>query len=65
MNYAMFFSRDGKAIHEAIGVGVTSYLRFLGVTSLGSHGCVRLSSEHAATMFAWTPVGTKVHIEAA
>jgi lipoprotein-anchoring transpeptidase ErfK/SrfK len=64
MNFAMFFSRDGKAIHESHGVGVTSYLRYLGVTSLGSHGCVRLASDNAATMFEWTPVGTKVYVQA-
>ena len=65
MDFAMFFSKDGKAIHESHAVGVTSYLRFLGVTSVGSHGCVRLSSEDAATMFAWTPMGTKVYVEKA
>lgn len=65
MDFAMFFTRDGKAIHESHAVGITSYLRFFGVTSLGSHGCVRLSSEDAETIFEWAPIGTRVHVELA
>jgi lipoprotein-anchoring transpeptidase ErfK/SrfK len=65
MNFALFFSRDGKAIHESMAVGPTSYLRYLGVTSLGSHGCVRLASKDAEVIFNWAPVGTQVSVELA
>jgi lipoprotein-anchoring transpeptidase ErfK/SrfK len=60
MDYAMFFTRDGKAIHQGVAVGLTSLLRYLGADSVGSHGCVRLAEEDAATMFEWTPRGTPV-----
>jgi len=64
MNYAMFFSADGKAIHEGYMVTVTSFLKAAGIDSIGSHGCVRLGSANARTMFDWAPMGTVVEIKA-
>lgn len=65
MNFALFFSRDGKAIHESSGVAATSYFRYFGITSLGSHGCVRLASSDAETIFKWAPAGITVCVESA
>jgi len=62
MSYAKFFSADGKAIHQASAVWLTSTLRTLGMDGIGSHGCVRLSEENARQLFDWTPEGTMVHI---
>lgn len=63
MNNAMFFNFfEGIAIHEAFGVLTTSYLKFAGVDSVGSHGCVRLSQRDARTLFDWAPVGTSVEV---
>jgi lipoprotein-anchoring transpeptidase ErfK/SrfK len=60
MNFAMFFSADGKAIHES----ESFHLRNLGMTfgfdSAGSHGCVGLPHDAAETMFNWTPPGTRL-----
>jgi lipoprotein-anchoring transpeptidase ErfK/SrfK len=61
MDYAMFFYH-GYAIHMAYMVGVSSYLKWAGVDSLGSHGCVRLSESDASILFDWTPVNTPVVI---
>lgn len=62
MNYAMFFTHDGKAIHESHVVGPLSFLKFLGAESIGSHGCVRLSHEDAVEIFEWAPLGAGVQI---
>lgn len=64
MNYAMFFHR-GQAIHESHAVGVSSFVRSWVPFSdrlLGSHGCVRLASSDAQTLFNWTPMGTPVQV---
>jgi lipoprotein-anchoring transpeptidase ErfK/SrfK len=68
MNFAMFF-HGGEAIHESNAVGPMSYARtFLRAVGLGeedpfgSHGCVRLSSDHAETLFDWTPMQTPVDV---
>src|SRR4051794_26539714 len=45
MDYAMFFTRTGEAIHQSHLVGPLSYLKYLGVGSVGSHGCVRLTEK--------------------
>ncbi|MET0028240.1 MAG: L,D-transpeptidase [Candidatus Thiodiazotropha sp.] len=63
MNYAMFFTLDGKAIHQAYAVSVTSILKDVGMNSFGSHGCVRLSEANAETLFSWTPMSTTVFID--
>lgn len=63
MNYAMFFTLDGKAIHQSQAVGLTSIMKDMGFDSLGSHGCVRLAEENAAILFKWTPMSTTVFID--
>jgi lipoprotein-anchoring transpeptidase ErfK/SrfK len=65
MNYAMFFSSDGKAIHQYHGILPLAVVRAAksGVSDwFGSHGCVRLTEEDAKTLFDWTPIGTPVDI---
>ena len=49
MDYALFFTADGKAIHMSHAVGPCSYLKYFGIESIGSHGCVRLAEEDAVT----------------
>lgn len=61
MNYAMFFNQ-GIAIHQAYLVMTVSYLKFAGLDSFGSHGCVRLSEHHARILFDWTPINTSVEV---
>jgi len=63
MDYAMFFTKDGKAIHESRAVGPTSYLKMMGVDYFGSHGCVRLSGSDAKKLFFWSPMRTPVFID--
>lgn len=60
MNYAMFFTSDGKAIHQGTAVGLLSYLKYMDIGNVGSHGCVRLSEDHAAQLYTWAPIGTRV-----
>jgi lipoprotein-anchoring transpeptidase ErfK/SrfK len=62
MDFAMFFTMDGKAIHKSHFVGPISFMKFFGADSLGSHGCVRLSDKDAQALFDWTPIGTPVDI---
>lgn len=63
MDYAMFFTYDGKAIHQAYGVWVTSILKDLGADYFGSHGCVRLSESNAKELFEWASMKTPVFID--
>ena len=65
MDYALFFTRDGKAIHKGYMVGPVSYLKFGGFESFGSHGCVRLADNDARTLFDWAAVGTSVEVRRA
>ena len=51
MDYAMFFTTTGEAIHQSHLVGPLSYLKSLGLGFVGSHGCVRLAPENAAILF--------------
>jgi lipoprotein-anchoring transpeptidase ErfK/SrfK len=62
MNHAMFFTHTGEAIHQGVAVGPLSYLKWAGISSIGSHGCVRLSEDHATALYTWTPLGTPVHV---
>lgn len=62
MDYALFFTSDGKAIHMAHLVGPCSYLKYFGIEAIGSHGCVRLAEEDAKWLFDWTPLHTPVHV---
>src|SRR4051794_10682736 len=48
MDYAMFFTTTGEAMHQSHFVGPLSYLKSLGMGAIGSHGCVRLAEEDAA-----------------
>ena len=62
MNYAMFFTKDGKALHQYHGLVPLSIIRTLksGTDYFGSHGCVRLTENDARTLFQWTPHRTIV-----
>lgn len=60
MNFAMKFSEDWKAIHESEHFGLRNIGVSLGMTSLGSHGCIGLSHDDAKVLFDWTPLGTPV-----
>ena len=68
MNYAMFFTSDGKAIHHSSAGWVTlrSFGKALGAEQLGvtvgSHGCVGISEEDAKALFERTPLNTIVEI---
>jgi lipoprotein-anchoring transpeptidase ErfK/SrfK len=65
MNYAMFFSADGKAIHQYHGFLPLTIVRAMksGVSDwFGSHGCVRLTEDDAKALFEWAPIGTVVDI---
>lgn len=65
MNYAMFFTLDGKALHQYHGPVPLSVVRtFRSSVSewFGSHGCVRLSEADAKALFDWTPIGTIVEV---
>jgi lipoprotein-anchoring transpeptidase ErfK/SrfK len=66
MHYAMFFTHDGKALHQYHGLVPLAIVRALkeSVTDyLGSHGCVRMTEADAKVLFDWTPVGTAVQIQ--
>lgn len=63
MDYAMFFTNDGKAIHQSSAVTVTSILKDWGFSGIGSHGCVRLSESNAKELFKWAPMNTPVFID--
>jgi lipoprotein-anchoring transpeptidase ErfK/SrfK len=58
----MFFSADGKAIHQYHGLVPLSVVRAAKSASdwFGSHGCVRLTEADAKALFEWTPEMTKV-----
>ena len=62
MPYALFFTHDGKAIHQGFAVGLLSLLKTAQIGNIGSHGCVRIADDNAAQLFTWTPVGTEVVI---
>ncbi|MBM4273738.1 MAG: L,D-transpeptidase [Deltaproteobacteria bacterium] len=65
MDYAMFFTKDGKALHQYHGPVPLSVVRALkqGVTEwFGSHGCVRLEEDAACTLYEWAPLNTKVTV---
>ena len=66
MDYAMFFTEDGKALHQYHGPVPLSVVRNIkqGVTEwFGSHGCVRLEENAARTLYEWAPLNTKVTIK--
>jgi lipoprotein-anchoring transpeptidase ErfK/SrfK len=63
MNYAMFFTHTGEAIHQGFLVGPLSYLKSWGIGGIGSHGCVRLAEDDASSLYSWTPIGTPVWVQ--
>jgi lipoprotein-anchoring transpeptidase ErfK/SrfK len=64
MNYAMFFTMDGKALHQYHGPMFNTVRMFKHSVSdwFGSHGCVRLREEDAKTLYDWASIGTSVHV---
>ncbi|HMI88639.1 MAG TPA: L,D-transpeptidase [Polyangiaceae bacterium] len=64
MHYALFFTADGKALHQYHGFVPLSLVRTAKAGSdwFGSHGCVRLTEEDAKTLYEWAPVGTVVQV---
>jgi len=66
MDYANFFTDDGKALHQYHGPVPLEIVRTLkkGVSEwFGSHGCVRLEEDAARTLYEWAPLGTKVIVQ--
>lgn len=65
MNYAMFFTSDGKALHQYHGIVPLTMLRTMksGSDWIGSHGCVRLSEADASALYNWAAVQTLVVVE--
>jgi lipoprotein-anchoring transpeptidase ErfK/SrfK len=65
MYYAMFFTHDGKAIHQYHGPAfwLVRQLKQDASDWFGSHGCVRLTEEDAKTLYEWAPVNTRVIVK--
>lgn len=68
MDYAMFFTKDGKAIHQSRSVFVRSLLMSVDAEQLlgphiGSHGCVGLSEDDARNLYNWAEIGTGVTVK--
>jgi lipoprotein-anchoring transpeptidase ErfK/SrfK len=64
MPFSMFFSADGKAIHQSPFARERSHAKYLGIGDPGSHGCVGLDEADARALFGWAPVGTRIEIVA-
>lgn len=65
MDYAMFFTLDGKALHQYHGIVPLRTLRAFrnGIGKwFGSHGCVRLTQADAQTLYEWAALGTIVKV---
>jgi lipoprotein-anchoring transpeptidase ErfK/SrfK len=65
MNYAMFFTTDGKALHQyhgPVALSIVRTSRHLVSEWFGSHGCVRLVEADAKALFEWAPVGSTVQV---
>lgn len=60
MPYTMFFTEDGKAIHGTNWATLRSYVHAYVHESVGSMGCVGLTTEDARAMFEWAPKGTRI-----
>jgi lipoprotein-anchoring transpeptidase ErfK/SrfK len=60
MPYTMFFTDDGKAIHGTNWATLRSYVHAYVHESVGSMGCVGLTTDDARTMFEWAPMGTRI-----
>lgn len=64
MNYAMFFTSSGEALHQYHGPVPWWLLRWgRSMTSaVGSHGCVRLQQSDAQKLYQWAPIQTLVEV---
>jgi len=64
MDYAMFFTTTGEALHQYHGPAPWWLLRFGRTlsTSVGSHGCVRLQKDDAKKLYQWAPLNTLVEV---
>ena len=64
MNYAMFFTTTGEALHQYHGPAPWFLLRIgRKVTDqVGSHGCVRLQEDDAKKLYGWAAIGTPVEV---
>jgi len=66
MDYAMFFTHDGKALHQYHGMAPLSIVRTARSSIsdwFGSHGCVRLAEADAKALYKWATVGTTVSVQ--
>lgn len=64
MDYAMFFTLDGKAIHQYHGPAPWPLLRAGRALTdwVGSHGCVRLTEADAKALYLWSFKGLEVRV---
>lgn len=65
MDYALFFTLDGKALHQYHGMvplAVVRTARNRVSDWFGSHGCVRLAEADAKALYKWASVGTTVRV---
>lgn len=62
MNYAMFFTNTGVALHQYHGPAPWWMLRAgrAMTNAVGSHGCVRLQEDDAKKLYGWAAIGTPV-----
>jgi lipoprotein-anchoring transpeptidase ErfK/SrfK len=63
MDYAMFFTLTGEAIHKYHGPWLIAWMGRKITNEVGSKGCVRLKEEDAITMFDWAPMNTLVIVQ--
>jgi len=64
MDFAMFFTNTGEALHKYHGPAAWWMLR-LGrqlTETVGSHGCVRLQESDAEKLYKWASIGTSVEV---
>lgn len=64
MNYAMFFTTTGEALHQYHGPAPWWLLRTARdfTSAVGSHGCVRLQESDAKTLYYWATTRTTVEV---
>jgi lipoprotein-anchoring transpeptidase ErfK/SrfK len=64
MNYAMFFTTTGEALHKYHGPAPWWLLRIARTFTdeVGSHGCVRLQEDDAKKLYSWAPTRTQVEV---
>ena len=64
MDYAMFFTSDGQALHKFHGPFdlVRASRKLLGPKYVGSHGCVRLRETDAQKLYDWVPAPGKERV---